>query len=116
VPKLTTESRIKKFRPALILSNDSQNELSNEVIVAPLSSQVEVIRSFEIYITPDQINGLKKPSKILLNSLRVISKERLQELSGPVDPLTLASAQAALHEVLNLTACSFGQLNALDLD
>ena len=44
--ELEIESKIKKIRPSLMVSNNPQNEHDEEIIVAPLSSkELERIRS-----------------------------------------------------------------------
>lgn len=75
----TIGSETKKTRPALIISNDSGNENSAVVIIAPITSKVKKIYSFEVKV---EING--KPGKIMLNQCRTIDKSRL---SGKMDSI-----------------------------
>src|SRR5687768_12459315 len=86
--KLEIESKIKKIRPSLVVSNNIQNEFDEEIIVVPLSSQeLEIIRSYELLIKKNKKNGLEVDSKILFNRLRNIEKNtRLgEERIGVVD-------------------------------
>ena len=49
--ELETESKIKKIRPSLVVSNNPQNEFDAEIIVAPLSSKkLEIIEPYELFI------------------------------------------------------------------
>src|SRR3954449_9195403 len=74
--ELEIESKIKKIRPSLVISNDIQNEFDKEIIVVPLSSQeLEKIRSYELFIKKNKKNGLEVNSKILFNRLRNIEKD-----------------------------------------
>ena len=74
--ELEIASRIKKFRPSLVVSNNIQNEFDEEIIVVPLSSQeLEIIHPHEIFIKQDKENGLDENSKILFNRLRNIEKD-----------------------------------------
>lgn len=95
---------IKKTRPSLVVSNDAQNEFDDQIIVAPLSSEeIEIIRSFEIFIADTSENGLEKPSKILLNRLQTIDKMvRLKELVGKVSLEIKQQVNKALKLVLAL--------------
>ena len=53
------ESRIKKFRPLLVISNNTQNEYDEEIIVVPLSSQdLEEIEPFEVLIVANKNNAI----------------------------------------------------------
>lgn len=70
----TIGSEINKTRPCLIVSNNDNNELSNRVIIAPITSAVHKIYPFEVQI---ELEG--KPRKILLDQLRCVDKVRLQK-------------------------------------
>lgn len=70
-PAKATE--IQKTRPAIICSHDIMNENSSRIIVAPITSNLKKIYSFE-YAIKDQtgLNG-----KIMLDQLRSIDNSRL---------------------------------------
>lgn len=65
-----------KRRPVLIVSNDANNRAANTVTVLPVTSQVAVVRSFEVLL-PAAGTGLRQDSKALAQQIRTISKERL---------------------------------------
>ena len=68
----TLGAEIKKRRPCLIISNDKGNCFGQTVIVIPLTSNTEKIRSFEALVeTPQQ------KSKAICPQLRCIDKQRL---------------------------------------
>jgi mRNA interferase MazF len=104
IQELETESLIKKIRPSLIVSNDIQNEFDREIIVVPLTSkELDKIRSYEILIKKDQVNGLEKDSKILFNRLRNVEKvTRLREYVGIVSEEVIQKAKEKLKLVLDL--------------
>lgn len=66
-------SEVKKTRPALVCSNDIMNENSNRVIVAPITSNLKRIFSFEYEIRNH--GGIK--GKVMLDQMRSIDKSRL---------------------------------------
>jgi len=72
----TTGHEVKKKRPTLIISNDIHNQYSPSVTVAPLSSNVNKVYSFEVY-APKRTGGLNDNSKIMIIQLRSIDKKRL---------------------------------------
>jgi mRNA interferase MazF len=103
--ELETESKIKKIRPSLVVSNNPQNEFDAEIIiVAPLSSKkLERIEPYELLIKRNKENGLDKDSKILFNRLRAIEKEdRLGDYIGVLDQEIMKEAKKRLNLVLDL--------------
>lgn len=102
--ELEIESKIKKIRPSLIVSNNPQNEYDEEIIVAPLTSkELERIRSYELFIKRNKENGLDEDSKILFNRLRAIEKEdRLGDYIGVLDQEIMKEAKERLKLVLDL--------------
>ena len=103
--ELEIESKIKKIRPSLIVSNDAQNEFDIEIIVIPLSSQeIKNIRPHELLIKKNKENGLDEDSKILFNRLRNIEKDtRLGDYRiGVVDKEIIKEVQEKLKLVLDL--------------
>ena len=102
--ELETESKIKKIRPSLVVSNNPQNEFDAEIIVAPLSSKkLEIIEPYELFIKRNKENGLDKDSKILFNRLRAIEKEdRLGDYIGVLDQEIMKEVKKRLNLVLDL--------------
>lgn len=65
-----------KRRPVLIVSNDANNRAANTVTVLPVTSQVAVVRSFEVLL-PAAGTGLRQDSKALAQQIRTVSKQRI---------------------------------------
>ncbi|CAG8590954.1 401_t:CDS:1 [Ambispora leptoticha] len=98
---------IGKLRPALVISNDIQNEYDHHIIVAPLSDEdwenLAEIQHLEILIRVNSINGLDKDSKILLNRVRAIDKKfRLRDYCGMASQEIMEQVNKGLELVLNL--------------
>jgi len=72
----TIGHEVKKKRPALIISNNIHNQYSPLVTVAPLSSNVDRVYPFEVYISKGMA-GLNDNSKIMIIQLRSTDKKRL---------------------------------------
>jgi len=102
--ELETESKIKKIRPSLVVSNNPQNEFDAEIIVAPLSSKkLEIIEPYELFIKRNKENGLDEDSKVLFNRLRAIEKEdRLGDYIGVLDQEIMKEVKKRLKLVLDL--------------
>lgn len=68
-------SETQKTRPSLVCSHDILNEHSSRIIVAPITSNLKKIYSFEYEI--DHHSEVK--GKVMLDQMRSIDKSRLRE-------------------------------------
>lgn len=87
-------SKLRKTRPAVIVSRDELNVALDTVVVCPLTSTLH-----PSWPTRVQIRLAGKDSEIAVDQIRVVSKERLKARIG-----SLTAEQAGdLREVLRLT-------------
>ena len=93
----TVGTEINKKRPAVIISNNTGNEFSSRIIIAPITSQINKIYPFEVGISLKSKSG-----KILLDQLRCIDKIRLGNLIAPLDANTISKIDIVLKKVLAL--------------
>jgi len=77
----TLGSEAKKIRPALVVSNDINNLHSPIVSIAPITSNVTKVYSFEVQIPPGT-GGLRTRSKVMVNQTRAVDKIRLIKKLG----------------------------------
>jgi mRNA interferase MazF len=87
-----------KIRPGLIVSNDIGNEVSLVVMVAPITSKVKNVYSFEVETS---LKG--KPAKIMLNQCKALDKSRLKDKIGTIDTCTMRAAEEAIKIVFGLS-------------
>ena len=87
----------KDYRPALIISNDLQNEYGEYVAVAMMTTDdLENVRLFEVFIKNTSETGLKEPSKIVLNHpFTVFRKLRLEKCLGVANREIMEKAKQA---------------------
>ncbi len=91
-----------KRRPALVVSNNINNEFSQTVTVLPLTSQpAKKHYPFEVLV-PKGIAGLTEDSLIKANQIRTVDKRRLVYLLGALSQNFLSAVDAALKVHLNL--------------
>ena len=76
-------AEIKKTRPAVVISNDVNNQYSGTVTILPVSDPGEKVYPFEVLLSPEDV-GLHKPSKIKCQQIRTVDKRRLLKLLGTV--------------------------------
>ncbi|MBI5603077.1 MAG: type II toxin-antitoxin system PemK/MazF family toxin [Deltaproteobacteria bacterium] len=94
----TVGAEVRKIRPAVVVSNDINNTHSPIISIAPISSSVSRIFSFEVEI-PAGVGGIKVRSKILVNQSRAVDKIRLFKKLGhlPIDILAKIDRALKLH-------------------
>ena len=87
----------KDYRPALIISNDLQNEYGEYVAVAMMTTDdLENIQLFEVFIKNTLETGLDEPSKIVLNHpFTVFRKLRLEKRLGVASREVMEKAKLA---------------------
>lgn len=93
----TVGTEIKKTRPAVIVSNDYQNQYMPIVIIAPITSKVHKSLPFDV---PIEIEG--KHGRILIDQVRAIDKQRLCKQMAMCDQLTMQRIDEALKIVFDL--------------
>jgi mRNA interferase MazF len=89
-PAIGAETR--KTRPCLIISNDKGNEASGTVIIAPITSKVKRVYSFEVETFIADRKG-----KIMVNQCRTIDKTRLGKLECQLDGETMNGVDEAIR-------------------
>ncbi len=97
-PTLHTE--IGKTRPALILSIDEMNEHSPRVIVAPVTSNISKIYLHDVLV-PKGEGGLSNDSKVMLDQLRSVDKQRLVKRIGKVTNKTLVTCCSVTMDLIS---------------
>ena len=89
-------------RPVLIIQNDIGNRFSPTTIVAPLTTAF----SRKVYPTEVRVKagtgGLPRASSVLLNQIKTIDKERLEERIGQFDERVMRQVDEAIKISLGL--------------
>lgn len=92
--KKSVGTEIRKSRPAVIVSNDWQNEVSKRVIVLPFSTKTE-----KVYYP---IELLIKSGKIMCDQVKSIDKQRLGDKMGELDEKTMLKIDEILIKLFSL--------------
>jgi len=91
----TIGSEINKTRPAIIISNDINNQAAQTVTVIPITSSTKKVYPFETLLS-SQESGLPKSSKAKCNQIRTIDKKRLVKSLGKVSKKELKEIEDSL--------------------
>lgn len=99
-PTIGTET--KKTRPVLIVSNNANNRYAETITVVPITSNVEKVYPFEVYLAEKE-SGLQKPSKVQCHQIRTISKLRIAgKAAGKLRLPSMRVVERALRLQLSL--------------
>ena len=91
-----------KCRPALVVSNDINNEFSRTVTVLPITSQpARKEYPFEVLVVKDMA-GLTANSRIKANQVRTVDKQRLAGFRGSLPKEYFPRVEKALKIHLNM--------------
>ena len=87
---------IGKTRPAIVVSNDRNNQFADTVTVIPVTSKTERIYPFEVFLSHTETQ-LAQDSKAKANQIRTIDKKRLVKLVAQLPPALLAAVKQAVR-------------------
>lgn len=87
---------INKTRPALIISNDINNQVAQTVTVIPITSNIKKVYPFETLLS-SQESGLSKNAKAKCNQIRTVDKKRLVKSIGKVSIAKLKEVEDSLR-------------------
>jgi mRNA interferase MazF len=89
--------KIKKKRPAVIISNDASNKFLNRVQVIPLTSKTDRLYPSEAVVV---FEG--KESKAMADQLATVSKLRLFKLAGVLSAKDMQRIEEAIKVQLDI--------------
>ena len=84
-----------KPRPALVIQSDLFNEHPS-ITILPVTSELRDAPLFRIAVIPDEMNGLSKPSQVMVDKPQSISREKIGAVIGRLDGGTLLAVNRAL--------------------
>lgn len=90
-----------KLRPAVVVSNDQDNELLPTIIVVPLST-VLLDDAMPYRLRIKARNKLEKDSDACVNEIRALSKVRIVEILGKLSEPELKQLMSCLCQVLSV--------------
>ncbi len=96
-------SEIGKTRPALVISNDQNNQFADTVTVLPITSKTEKTYPFETFLPKEECR-MPVDSKVKSNQIRTIDKRRLVKLLSSISQNKLKQVEQSLLIHLGLSS------------
>ena len=84
-----------KPRPALIIQSDLFDEHPSMTIL-PVTGELRDTPLFRITVEPDDHNGLRKRSQVMVDKAQTVPREKVGEPLGRLDDSTMLSVTRAL--------------------
>ena len=94
-------AEVNYIRPAVVVTNNNVNAFSNVVMVTPLTSNIDRIYGFELFL-PSRRTGLDRDSKAQIQLTRHININRISKIIGIVPEDLLFELDKLLREHLAL--------------
>jgi mRNA interferase MazF len=94
-------SEIGKTRPAVVISNNINNEFADTVTVLPITSSIGKVYPFEVFIKKG-IANIPSDSKVKANQIRTADKSRLKDLIGTIPDTIVRDIEKATKIHLDL--------------
>ncbi len=88
-------SGIGKTRPAVVISNDINNELADTITILPVTSSVGKVYPFEVFLKKG-IGNMPGDSKVKANQIRTIDKKRIKDRIGNITEDIMREIEKAL--------------------
>ena len=88
-------------RPALVISSDENNKFMPTLTIAPLTSSVKKLYPFEVFVEGTEV-GLTKDSKVQVQQMRTLSRERVVASIGVAGVTTMLLVDEAIKLHLGL--------------
>lgn len=97
----TVGAEIKKIRPAVVISSDAVGRLSIKLVAPVTDWKDHYARNiWHVYIEPDSMNGLSKPSAVDALQLRGLDYQRFIRKLGEVSPTMLDDICVAVCSII----------------
>ena len=84
-----------KPRPALVIQSDLF-DAHPSVTILPVTGELRDAPLFRITVQPNELNGLSKPSQIMVDKPQSVSREKVGQVIGRLSDETMVAVNRAL--------------------
>jgi len=91
-----------KPRPAVVVQSNFFLSKHTSIVVCPITSTIVDAPFFRITLQPDDAQGLKRLSQIMVDKLTAVKRDRIRQVIGHLYPKTEAQLNRAIALFLGL--------------
>lgn len=84
-----------KPRPALVIQSNLFAEHPS-VTILPLTSELRETPIFRVRVQPDQVNGLRVPSDVMIDKLHTVARDKIHATFGSIAHEQLIEVERAI--------------------
>ena len=84
-----------KPRPALVIQSDLF-DMHPSITILPVTGELRVAPLFRIPVNPSELNGLTKPSQVIVDKPQSVTREKVGAVIGHLDDETMLAVNRAL--------------------
>ena len=84
-----------KPRPALVIQSDLF-DTHPSITILPVTGELRVAPLFRIPVNPSELNGLTKPSQVMVDKPQSVAREKVGAAIGRLDDETMLAVNRAL--------------------
>jgi mRNA interferase MazF len=84
-----------KLRPALVIQSDLF-DAHPSVTILPVTSELRDVPLFRIAVTPSALNGLRKPSQVMVDKAQTVARTKIGNTIGRLDDEVMLGVNRAL--------------------
>ena len=94
-----------KPRPVVIVQNDGFDALQS-ITICPFTSDPTDAPLFRLPVEPNDRNGLKRPSRLMVDKITTVAKSKIDERIGYLDPVDIVRLNRAIVVFLGLAGAT----------
>jgi mRNA interferase MazF len=100
---IVSQGDMGKPRPGVIVQADELGNMTNSILICPMSSDVSDFHLLRPVIEPAAGNGLRLRSQIMTDKVSALRRDRVRRILGSLDEKASDQLDSALLLVLGLT-------------
>ncbi len=98
---ITLQGNVGKPRPALVVQSDQFDEHAS-LTVLPVTGTLVAAPLLRVTVQPDEANGLRKPSQIMVDKAMTVKRDRAGPPFGRIDADSMVQVERCLAVFLGI--------------
>ena len=91
-----------KPRPAVVVQSDALNDILHGIVICPLTTDTVEAPLLRVSVEPTASNGLRETSHVMVDKVMAVSRHRLRDHVGTLEPHLMRRVEEGLSALLGL--------------